>query len=468
MFCNDTIAAISTPYGCGGIGIIRISGEKSFEIAERIFKGKRSIQQMKSHTINYGKIIDDRDGSIIDEVLLTKMKKPSTFTREDTIEINCHGGIIVLRKILELIIRHGARLAEPGEFTKRAFLNGRIDLAQAEAVIDIINAKTALSSKAALAQLEGALSAKIKELRDGLVELVAHVESTLDFPEEDFDKISGESLCKSIEKIREELSDLLSRFDKGKVIMEGVNAVIIGRPNVGKSSLLNRLTGYNRAIVTDIPGTTRDTIEEYISMGGIPLKITDTAGIRETRDLVEKIGAEKTKKAVKSADLVIMMIDAKDGFMPADAAVLQLIRENKKVIMLNKIDLVENQPDFQGLQLDSQGLNKLEDSGVTVIKSSMKDGRGIEELEKEISRLFMEGEIEAGIEGIMTNVRHASLVEKALNSINDAISAYHANITMDCIAIDIRNAVNYLGEITGENVSDEILDRIFSRFCIGK
>jgi tRNA modification GTPase len=242
MLNNETIAAISTPYGNGGIGIIRISGEKAFEIAGRIFRGKKSIQQMKSHTINYGKIIDDRDGSIIDEVLLTKMENPSTFTREDIIEVNCHGGIIVLKKILELIIRHGARLAGPGEFTKRAFLNGRIDLAQAEAVIDIINAKTALSSKAALSQLEGALSAKIKEIRAELVELTAHIESTLDFPEEDFEKISGESLYNSIEKIREELVDLLSKFEKGKVIMEGVSAVIIGRPNVGKSSLLNNCT----------------------------------------------------------------------------------------------------------------------------------------------------------------------------------------------------------------------------------
>ncbi|NLC67654.1 MAG: tRNA uridine-5-carboxymethylaminomethyl(34) synthesis GTPase MnmE [Clostridiaceae bacterium] len=501
MLYNDTIAAVSTPYGSGGIGIVRISGDKAFEIAEKIFKGKRSVKEMKSHTINYGKIIDDLDGSVLDEVLLTKMEKPNTFTREDVVEINCHGGIIVLKKVLELVTRHGARLAGPGEFTKRAFLNGRIDLAQAEAVIDIINAKTALSSKAALAQLEGALSEKIKEIRDELVELVAHVESTLDFPEEDFDKITGESLYKGMEKAREELSGLLSKFDKGKVIMEGVNAVIIGRPNVGKSSLLNRLTGRNRAIVTDIPGTTRDTIEEYINMGGIPLNIIDTAGIRETSDLVEKIGAEKTMKAIESADLVIMMIDTGEGFTPADAAILQLIGEKKKIIMLNKIDLVEKQEDLKGANPNSRGLNGLRDSrlegnelidnklselidgkikgngelkgmiqgaGIAVIKSSMKDGRGMEELEKEISRLFMEGEIEAGIEGIMTNVRHASLVEKALNSVNDAISAYHANITLDCIAIDIRNAVNYLGEITGENISDEILERIFSRFCIGK
>ncbi|HHY23330.1 MAG TPA: tRNA uridine-5-carboxymethylaminomethyl(34) synthesis GTPase MnmE, partial [Clostridiaceae bacterium] len=343
---NDTITAISTPYGAGGIGIIRISGEKAFEIAEKIFKGKKTIRHIKSHTINYGKIFDFKDGTVIDEVLLTKMDRPNTFTREDTIEINCHGGIVVLKKVLELVVREGARLAEPGEFTKRAFLNGRIDLAQAEAVIDLINAKTSRSSKIALEQLEGKLSIEIKEARDRLIGFIAHIEATLDYPEEDIDEITELEVYNGLEEIKNKLSILLSGFKKGRIIREGIKAVIIGRPNVGKSSLLNRLAGYNRAIVTDIPGTTRDIVEEYISIAGIPIRIIDTAGIRETKDEVERIGVEKTMNAIESADLVIMMVDAFAGFAKEDEEVLKYISNisgKKPVVLLNKIDLVEKE-----------------------------------------------------------------------------------------------------------------------------
>ncbi len=472
MFYDDTITAISTPYGSGGIGIVRISGEKSFDIADKIFKGKKKLDQVKSHTITYGKIIDNKDGSAIDEVLLTKMEGPKTYTREDVIEINCHGGIVVLKKVLELVIRNGARLAEPGEFTKRAFLNGRIDLTQAEAVIDLINAKTTLSSKIALSQLEGVLSKKIKDAKDALVELLAHIESTLDFPEEDFDKITEQVIREKIEKIKAELFDILSTFDKGKILKEGVNAVIVGKPNVGKSSLLNRLTGYDRAIVTDVPGTTRDTIEEYINVEGIPLKIIDTAGIRETGDIIEKIGVDKAKKAIDSADLIIMMIDAVEGFTNADAYVLKSITEKKKVLLINKIDLLENLLDCQNINKiyqDTELSNNIELKDSPIILSSMKDGRGLDDLRKEIAKLFWGGEIkEHGIENVMTNVRHKTLMENALNSLDDAILAYSSGMPMDCIAIDIRNAALYLGSITGENISDEILDEIFSTFCIGK
>ncbi len=472
MFYDDTITAISTPYGSGGIGIVRISGEKSFDIADKIFKGKKKLDQVKSHTITYGKIIDNKDGSAIDEVLLTKMEGPKTYTREDVIEINCHGGIVVLKKVLELVIRNGARLAEPGEFTKRAFLNGRIDLTQAEAVIDLINAKTTLSSKIALSQLEGVLSKKIKDAKDALVELLAHIESTLDFPEEDFDKITEQVIREKIEKIKAELFDILSTFDKGKILKEGVNAVIVGKPNVGKSSLLNRLTGYDRAIVTDVPGTTRDTIEEYINVEGIPLKIIDTAGIRETGDIIEKIGVDKAKKAIDSADLIIMMIDAVEGFTNADAYVLKSITEKKKVLLINKIDLLENLLDCQNINKiyqDTKLSNNIELKDSPIILSSMKDGRGLDDLRKEIAKLFWGGEIkEHGIENVMTNVRHKTLMENALNSLDDAILAYSSGMPMDCIAIDIRNAALYLGSITGENISDEILDEIFSTFCIGK
>ena len=504
---NDTIAAISTPYGTGGIGIIRISGEKAFDIADKIFKGRKTIRQIKSHTINYGNIIDSEDGSVLDEVLLTKMDKPNTFTREDTIEINCHGGIAVIKKVLELVVREGARLAEPGEFTKRAFLNGRIDLAQAEAVIDLINAKTSRSSKIALEQLEGKLSVKIMEARNRLIGLIAHIEATLDYPEEDIDKITEPEVYNALEDIGNELLSLLLGFNKGKIIREGIRVVIIGRPNVGKSSLLNQLSGYNKAIVTEIPGTTRDIVEEYISIAGIPVRIMDTAGIRETRDLVERIGVEKTMSAIESADLVIMMVDVSDGFAREDEEVLKSINNisgKKPVILLNKIDLVENaensnikgdteQDDTvcnnvaKGIgendkvkndnkykhreiaHLTVEDMENLPDLGnIRVIETSMKDGRGIDELEREISRLFTGGEIDTDSEALVTNVRHASLIENALNSINDAISAYRDAMPLDCITIDIRNAAQLLGEIIGESVSDEILHQIFSRFCIGK
>lgn len=469
MFAEDTIAAISTPYGSGGIGIIRISGEKAFEIAGKIFKGRKSIESIKSHTINYGKIVDPKDGSVLDEVLLTKMKAPNTFTREDVIEINCHGGIVVLRKILELVIREGARLAEPGEFTKRAFLNGRIDLAQAEAIIDIINAKTVQGSKIALEQLEGKLSEKIKEVRDRLIELIAHIEATLDYPEEDFDKITEDKIYKGLNEIKAFLSNLLLDFDRGRVMKEGIKAVIAGRPNVGKSSLLNQLAGYNRAIVTDIPGTTRDIIEEYINIRGIPVKIVDTAGIRETGDVVEKIGVEKTRKAIESADLVILMIDAVDGFTAADTKMVELTKDRKAIILLNKADLVGNKPSVleECREKIRNELKKIGNS-MSIIETSMKDGKGIDELENEISRLFLQGEIEPDSQPLITNVRHAALVEKALASINYAISGCDEQMPMDCVTIDIRNAAQFLGEITGESVSDEILNQIFERFCIGK
>jgi len=456
MYDNDTIAAISTPYGTGGIGIIRVSGDKAFEIVGKIFKGKKDVGQFKSHTINYGKIKDPLDDSIIDEVLLTKMDKPITFTRENVVEINCHSGITILKKILELLIREGARPAEPGEFTKRAFLNGRIDLAQAEAVIDIINARTLKSSKVALQQLEGKLSEKIKNTRNNLVELIAKIEVTLDYPEEDVDKITEQEVYNSLIEIRRKLMDLLSSFKKGRIIRDGISAVIVGRPNVGKSSLLNELTGQNRAIVTEVPGTTRDIIEEYINISGIPVKLLDTAGIRETGDIVEKIGVDLTKKAIEAADLVIMMIDAAEGFTEEDEKILKILQGKKIIILTNKIDLKNDVSHIP------------ETDGISIIKTSMTKGIGIDQLENEITRLFLSGNIFIENEGLVTNLRHANLIEKAIKSVDNGISAYNDGMPLDCMTVDIRNAVHELGEITGESINEDIINEIFSRFCIGK
>ena len=459
MFTEETIASISTAQGTGGIGIIRISGKKSFEIAARIFKAKKKFEQIKSHTINYGKIIDPANSETIDEVLVSKMEQPNTFTREDIVEINCHGGMVVMKRILELLIREGARPAEPGEFTKRAFLNGRIDLSQAEAVIDLINSKTTEGSKAALNQLEGKLSKKLKEVRERLIELIAHIEVTVDYPEHDIEEITGKEVYGKLKIIKPKLEDIVKGFEKGRIIREGINVVIVGKPNVGKSSLLNELSGKNKAIVTDIPGTTRDIIEEYINLNGIPVRISDTAGIRETQDVVEKIGVEKAEKAIENADLVIMMLDAGEGLGREDEYILQRLGSKKVIIMVNKIDLVDD-----SLVKDIEKKLCMQNT----IKTSLKQGLGIEELEKNITDIFLKGEISLNSEILITNVRHKNLIDMTIKSIQEACSAYECGMPLDCITIDIKNAAEYLGQITGESVNEDVMHQIFSRFCIGK
>lgn len=459
MFKSDTIAAISTPQGTGGVGIIRISGADAFKIAEGIFKGKRNFSLIKSHTINYGKIIDPKNGDIVDEVLLTKMERPNTFTREDVIEINCHGGIVVLRKVLQLVLSKGARLADPGEFTQRAFMNGRIDLSQAEAVIDLINSKTEESSRAAINQLEGILSAKLKEARNKLIELIAHMEVTFDYPEHDIEEITAKQSYEEAKIVKELLEKLLSSFEKGRILREGLSLVIVGRPNVGKSSLLNRLSGRNKAIVTDIPGTTRDIIEEYINIKGIPIRLLDTAGIRETEDLVEKLGVAKAQEEIDAADFVIFMIDATDVSKKDNVEIYNRIKHRKHVIVVNKIDLVEKDEDINTIP-ELQNKHK--------IKISLKEGTGLDELENEITELFYMGEIRQNEEALVTNVRHKNLIALALESVNEALGAYENGMPLDLISIDINNAAQYLGQITGESVSEDMMREIFSRFCIGK
>ena len=459
LYNQDTIAAISTPHGNGGIGIIRISGEKAFNIAEGIFKGRKKIDEMKTHTINYGKIVNSMTGETLDEVLLSKMSKPNTFTREDIVEINCHGGTVVLKNILEIILKNGARLAEPGEFTKRAFLNGRMDLSQAEAVIDLINAKTNESSKAAVDQLEGKLSLKLKEARSKLIGLLAHIEVTVDYPENDIEEITGQKIYSEIKDIKEKLKNIIKGFEKGRIIREGINAVIVGRPNVGKSSLLNELTGKSRAIVTDIPGTTRDIIEDYINLNGVPVRIIDTAGIRETEDVVEKIGVEKTHRELNSADLIIMMVDVHQGISKEDLEIIEKIEDKKTIIILNKIDLVND-----------ENLAEIEDKigDKKIIRMSLKEDIGTVELGNSIVELFVKGEVNINSEVLITNVRHKNLIDKAIESIDYAIGAHESGMPLDLITIDIVNSAQYLGEITGESVSEDVMIEIFSRFCLGK
>ena len=459
MYVEDTIAALSTPYGTGGIGIIRISGEKAFEVTSKIFVSEKSMNDIASHTITYGKIVDPMTNDIFDEVLLTKMCKPNTFTREDVVEFNCHGGIVVINRVLELVLRYGARPAEAGEFTKRAFLNGRIDMSQAEAIIDLINSKTVESSKAAISQLEGRLSKRLKEIREILVELLAHIEVTVDYPEHDIEEITGEKVYESLNVIKGDLITLAKTFQRGKILREGINVVIAGKPNVGKSSLLNQLVGSTKAIVTDIPGTTRDIIEEYVNIKGIPAKITDTAGIRSTQDIVEKIGVDKAHEAIKEADLIIMVISADTGVLEEDREVLNSISGNKSLVMINKTDLV-----------DRQQIDKIREqlNADIILEASVINELGIEELEAKISELFISGDIAQNDEVLLTNARHKNLVDQAINAINQALNSFDMGMPLDMVTIDIKNTAELIGQITGESIDEAVMHNIFSRFCLGK
>lgn len=460
MIINDTIAAISTPHGTGGLGVIRISGEKAFNIASKIFIGNKNFEDIKSHMLSYGKIINPETGETIDEVLVAKMKKPRTYTREDVVEINCHGGIVVIKKILELVVKEGARLAEPGEFTKLAFLNGRIDLSQAEAVIDLINSKTEQGSKAALDQLEGRLSKNLRQVRDKLIALIAHIEVTVDYPEHDIEEITGKQVYDELKHIKSSLTDIIKNFEKGRILREGISVVIVGKPNVGKSSLLNELSGKNKAIVTDIPGTTRDIIEEYVNIEGIPVRLIDTAGIRETEDVVERIGVERAGKAIESADLVVMMFDTDSELTHEDFNIFNKVKDKKIIVLINKIDKDRENENIRDIE------NRFKD--YRIIKTSVTDGIGMEQLENEIVGLFNKGEVGFNDEVLVTNVRHKNLIESSIKSIDAAVCSYENAMPLDCITIDIKDAAEYLGQITGESVSDDVLHQIFSRFCLGK
>ena len=452
----DTIAAISTPRGEGGIGIIRISGDKSFEILDKIFNTKNPNRDLGFYKFNYGFIHDN--GKIVDEVMAVRMKAPKTYTCEDVVEINCHGGHLISEKVLELVLKNGARHAEQGEFTKRAFMNGRIDLSQAEAVMDIIQGKTEKSISLSLEQLRGDLRDKIGSFKKAILDVTAHVNVVLDYPEEGIDDPLPSNLRENLENVYAEADRLISSYDKGKKIKEGIKTVIAGKPNVGKSTLLNSLLKEERAIVTHIPGTTRDVIEEIINIKGIPLVLTDTAGIRKTEDIVENIGVEKSKKFIENADLVLLVLDASRELESEDREVIQEIQNNNKktIVLLNKIDLERK------IELDEFRLEN-------ILEISAKDNIGIEDMEERIYSYIVEEKVEDSSEKlIITNIRHKTALEKTKDAIRNIFETIDAGMPMDLISVDLKEALDSLSEITGEISSEDILDHVFGNFCVGK
>ena len=451
----DTIAAISTPLGEGAIGIVRLSGTDSFKLAQKIFKGK-DLNSVASHTLNYGHIVDPDKDEILDEVMIGAMRSPKTFTREDIIEINTHGGIAVTNEILQLVIREGARLAEPGEFTKRAFLNGRVDLTQAEAVMDIIRAKTDKAMNIAVKQLDGSLSDLINNTRQEILNTLAQVEVNIDYPEyDDVEEATTEIIREKTTEFEDLLTNLLKTARRGKILREGISTAIIGRPNVGKSSLLNNLLREEKAIVTDIEGTTRDVIEEYVNINGVPLKLVDTAGIRETEDIVERIGVERSKKALKEADLVLLVLNASEPLTDQDRQLLEISQDSNRIILLNKVDLP------QQIELDEIPADH--------IKISVLKNQNINQIEDRINALFFEnaGLVEQDAT-YLSNARHISLIEKAVESLQAVNEGLAMGMPVDLLQVDLTRTWEILGEITGDAAPDELITQLFSQFCLGK
>lgn len=457
----STIAAISTAPAIGGIGIIRMSGDECFEILNKIFipKHKEKIENIKGYTIKYGKVVNPKTNKIIDEVLVSYFKNPKSYTAEDLCEINSHGGIVVVREILELCLQNGAELAEPGEFTKRAFLNGRIDLTQAEAIIDIINAKTSREAQESANQLEGYLSKKINEMKAKIMDLMVDIEANIDYPEYDVEEVSNNRAEGKLIEVKKDLENLSKTFENGKILKDGIKIAIIGSPNAGKSSLLNSILKEERAIVTDIAGTTRDIIEEQVVIEGIPFKIVDTAGIRNARDKIEQIGIEKSKKAANEADVVIGVFDSSVELNDEDREILKLLQKKKSIIILNKIDL----------NIDKAGNSpEILQASSPVVRLSIKNGDNLDELYHELIKMFNLNQINLGNELLITNVRHQELINKAIESTRMAIDDLNNDMPIDIISINIKQILEHLGEITGDNISEDIIKSIFSKFCLGK
>ncbi|HEH2673311.1 TPA: tRNA uridine-5-carboxymethylaminomethyl(34) synthesis GTPase MnmE [Staphylococcus aureus] len=456
----DTITSISTPMGEGAIGIVRLSGPQAVEIADKLYKGKHLLNDVPSHTINYGHIIDPESKEVIEEVMVSVLRAPKTFTREDIIEINCHGGILTINRVLELTMTYGARMAEPGEFTKRAFLNGRIDLSQAEAVMDFIRSKTDRASKVAMNQIEGRLSDLIKKQRQSILEILAQVEVNIDYPEyDDVEDATTEFLLEQSKEIKQEINRLLDTGAQGKIMREGLSTVIVGKPNVGKSSMLNNLVQDNKAIVTEVAGTTRDVLEEYVNVRGVPLRLVDTAGIRETEDIVEKIGVERSRKALSQADLILFVLNNNEALTQEDYTLYEVVKNEDVIVIVNKMDLEQN--------ID---INEVKDmiGDTPLIQTSMLKQEGIDELEIQIRDLFFGGEVQNQDMTYVSNSRHISLLKQARQTIQDAIDAAESGVPMDMVQIDLTRTWEILGEIIGETASDELIDQLFSQFCLGK
>ncbi|WCN39647.1 tRNA uridine-5-carboxymethylaminomethyl(34) synthesis GTPase MnmE [Aneurinibacillus uraniidurans] len=454
----DTIAAVATPLGEGGIAIIRVSGPQAVEAVDKIYKGRHKLLTVDTHTIHYGHLVDS-EGDVLEEVMVSVMRAPRTFTREDVVEINCHGGIVSVKRVLDLVLEQGVRMAEPGEFTKRAFLNGRIDLSQAEAVIDLIRAKTDKAMKVALHQVQGKLSLLIEDLRRQLIELMAHIEVTIDYPEHDVDDVTRNLLSEKSRWVQEEIEKLLRTAKQGKILREGLSTVIVGRPNVGKSSLLNSLLQEVKAIVTDIPGTTRDIIEEYVNVRGIPLRLVDTAGIRDTEDIVERIGVEKSREMLSKADLVLLVLNYGEELTEEDRNLLQVVQPMNAIIIVNKVDLPQ--------RIDLSDVQQMVGTMPIVMMSIAKE-EGIERLEEAIASKFFSGSIQSDDLTYVSNARHIQLLREASQVIGEAIEAVESGLPVDMVAFDIRRTWELLGEVIGDTVSDDLISQIFAQFCLGK
>lgn len=456
----DTIAAISTPMGEGAIAIVRLSGPDAVAVADRVYKGSNRLTEVPTHTIHYGKLVDHEADRVVDEVMVSVMRAPKTFTREDVIELNCHGGVVAVNRVLELILAQPeVRLAEPGEFTKRAFLNGRIDLSQAEAVMDLIRAKTDRAMHVAVSQIEGRLSKLVQDLRQQLLQTIAAIEVNIDYPEYDAEEMTQQIVERDAGAVRAILAELLTTARQGKILREGLSTAIIGRPNVGKSSLLNTLVQEAKAIVTDIAGTTRDTIEEYVNVRGVPLKLIDTAGIRETEDIVERMGVEKSRQALKTADLILLVLNGNDVLTDEDVLLFEAIKGMNAIIIVNKSDLTQ--------QIDLARVTELAD-GRPIVTTSLLEEAGVNDLEAAIASLFFEQGVESQDMTYVSNARHIQLIKRASQMIEDALGAAETAMPIDMVQIDLRRAWDTLGEINGDTAQDSLLDQLFSQFCLGK